>query len=49
MAENVYNQQESLQSVARPQIWHNLASSVSFTQCKYWNNLRLGQDLHRAA
>ena len=44
MAENVYCQQKSLQSV---QIWHSLVLSVSFIQCKYWNNLRLGQDLSR--
>ena len=50
MVENIYSQQKRLQSVARPvQIRHVLVSSVSFTQCKYWKDLRLGQDLSQVA
>ena len=40
MAKNVYSQQKSLQSPARPvQVWQSLASSISVIQSKYWNNL----------
>ena len=48
---NVYLQMtESLQSVWRPvQIWDSLVSSVSFSQCKDWDNLKLDHVFPRAA